>query len=97
MLNWLEAFPLEVIRLFACDGPMNGGGGGGGGGKTTVELTSLASVGEALPLLLMVALFLAAGVWMFRRWGGATVMDHEAPAPAAKIATDAGLKPSAAF
>ena len=91
MLSRLETFPYDLMRLtpFGCD-PMNGGTGGGGGGETVVDLTgAAAAAGEAGPLVMAAGVFLAAGIWSFRKWGRPTTV------AAAESATPAICEPSA--
>lgn len=45
------------------------GGAGAGGGLPMHTTVGVPSLGELIPLALLLGLFIAATVWTFRRWG----------------------------
>jgi hypothetical protein len=74
----------------ACGLPVVGGGTGGSG-QTTFGIPTLGH-GELLPLSLLLVLFLASAVVMFRRWGAPAAAPTVAVAP--RLAVDAQEPPT---
>lgn len=63
-----------------CGAPVGGG---------SVNMLGTPAPAEALSLTLAVGVFLGAGVWMFRRWGGSPGVAHEPSGTSPEVATGA--------
>lgn len=61
---WARRFPWGAAL---CGIPVIGGANGG---PIPTDLFNMPTLGQFLPVALAVGVFAAAGVWMFKRWGG---------------------------